>query len=185
MSHVEGHFQLPFPNRAAAGARIRPWSQRAVVLGVSAVVRHIRLTMKTATVRDLRNRFSRIAEWIEQGQQVEITRAGKVFARLVPAPPPKPHCFRMPDIMARLDQTFAGSSYEPADLARGLDASRGGPLGRACPEISFLYGIYQRATFGAKEFLTFDERHRRLATTCRARGQTMSPCCGGLQTRPC
>jgi antitoxin (DNA-binding transcriptional repressor) of toxin-antitoxin stability system len=81
--------------------------------------------MKTATVRDLRNRFPRIAEWIEQGQPVEITRAGKVFARLVPAPPPKPRRFQMPDIMVRLDQTFGQTSYEAADLARGLDASRG------------------------------------------------------------
>jgi antitoxin (DNA-binding transcriptional repressor) of toxin-antitoxin stability system len=38
--------------------------------------------MKTATVRDLRNRFPRIAAWIKQGQPVEITRAGKAFARL-------------------------------------------------------------------------------------------------------
>jgi antitoxin (DNA-binding transcriptional repressor) of toxin-antitoxin stability system len=81
--------------------------------------------MKTATVRDLRNRFPRIAAWIEQGQPVEITRAGKVFARLVPTPPAKPHGFKMPDIMARLNQTFGEVSYEAADLASGLKASRG------------------------------------------------------------
>ena len=81
--------------------------------------------MKTATVRDLRNKFPRIAAWIERGQAVEITRSGKVFARLVPAPPPKPRRFRMPDIMARLDQTFGPVCYDAADLAKGLDASRG------------------------------------------------------------
>jgi len=43
--------------------------------------------MKTATVRDLRNRFPRVAAWIKQGQSVEITKAGKAFARLVPARP--------------------------------------------------------------------------------------------------
>ena len=50
--------------------------------------------MKTATVRDLRNRFPRVAAWIEQGEPVEITKGGKVFARLVPAQPEKPRRFR-------------------------------------------------------------------------------------------
>jgi antitoxin (DNA-binding transcriptional repressor) of toxin-antitoxin stability system len=81
--------------------------------------------MKTATVRDLRNRFPRIAGWIEEGNQVEITRGGKVFARLVPVPPQKPRRFKMPDIMARLNQTFGKTSYDSADLAAGLAASRG------------------------------------------------------------
>jgi prevent-host-death family protein len=83
--------------------------------------------MKTATVRDLRNRFPRIAAWVEQGQPVEITRAGKVFARLVPAPPRKPRRFKMPDIMARLDQTFGQVCYDAGDTASGLAASRGDP----------------------------------------------------------
>jgi antitoxin (DNA-binding transcriptional repressor) of toxin-antitoxin stability system len=81
--------------------------------------------MKTATVRDLRNRFPLVAAWIEQGQHVEITRAGKVFARLVPAPPSKPRRFKMPDIMARLNVTFGPVCYDAADTARGLGASRG------------------------------------------------------------
>src|SRR5882724_615439 len=49
-------------------------------LDIPGRVRHVCLTMKTATVRDLRKRFPRIAAWIEQGQPVEITRGGKVFA---------------------------------------------------------------------------------------------------------
>lgn len=81
--------------------------------------------MKTATVRDLRNGFRRIAAWIEEGQPVEITRAGRVFARLVPAPPLKPRRFKMPDIKARLNQTFGSTCYDAADVARGLAASRG------------------------------------------------------------
>jgi antitoxin (DNA-binding transcriptional repressor) of toxin-antitoxin stability system len=81
--------------------------------------------MKTATVRDLRNRFPRVATWIEQGQQVQITRGGKAFARLVPLSPPKPRQFRMPDIMARLNQTFDQTSYDSANVAAGLEASRG------------------------------------------------------------
>ena len=83
------------------------------------------LTMKTATVSDLRNRFPQIAAWIKQGQQVEITKAGKVFARLVPARTPKPGCCKMPDIMVRLNRTFGETCYDGEDLAAGLDSSRG------------------------------------------------------------
>ena len=43
--------------------------------------------MKTATVQDLRKRFQQLAQWIEAGEQVEITRYGKPFAYLVPASP--------------------------------------------------------------------------------------------------
>ncbi len=81
--------------------------------------------MKTATVRDLRNRFPRVAAWIEEGQPVEITRGGKAFARLVPAPPVPRRRFRMPDIMGRLERRFGDSAYDSAELARGLEASRG------------------------------------------------------------
>jgi antitoxin (DNA-binding transcriptional repressor) of toxin-antitoxin stability system len=73
----------------------------------------------------LRNRFPRIAAWIEQGQPVEITRAGKVIARLVPAPPQARRRFKMPNIRARLDQTFGPTCYDSADVAAGLAASRG------------------------------------------------------------
>jgi prevent-host-death family protein len=86
---------------------------------------HICLTMKTATVRDLRNRFARVASWIAEGEPVEITKSGKPFARLLPAEPQKPRRFKMPDIMARLNQDFGDSSYDAKDVARGLAASRG------------------------------------------------------------
>lgn len=81
--------------------------------------------MKTATVRDLRNHFPRVAAWISEGESVEITRAGKIIARLVPAGPPKTRKFKMPDIIARLDETFGEVCYDSGDIARGLDQSRG------------------------------------------------------------
>jgi antitoxin (DNA-binding transcriptional repressor) of toxin-antitoxin stability system len=40
--------------------------------------------MKRATVADLRNRFRRVSAWIENGENVEIIRRGKPFARLQP-----------------------------------------------------------------------------------------------------
>ena len=81
--------------------------------------------MKTATIRDLRNRFPRVAAWIAEGEPVEITKSGKPFARILPAMPEKPRRFKMPDIMSRLNQDFGETKYDAADLARGIAASRG------------------------------------------------------------
>jgi antitoxin (DNA-binding transcriptional repressor) of toxin-antitoxin stability system len=81
--------------------------------------------MKTATVRDLRNHFPRVAAWIEEGESVEITRSGKVIARLTPATCRTPRKFKMPDVMARLQQAFGDSCYDSPDIARGIELSRG------------------------------------------------------------
>lgn len=40
--------------------------------------------MKTATVRDLRNRYTSLLKWIGAGEEIVITQRGKVIARLVP-----------------------------------------------------------------------------------------------------
>jgi len=88
-------------------------------------VRHISLTMRQATVRDLRNRFPVVAAWIQQGESVEITKAGKTFARLVPVMPEKPRRFKMPNIRERLNRTFGDTCYDAEDVAVGLAASRG------------------------------------------------------------
>jgi len=62
--------------------------------------------MKTATVRDLRYSFARIAKWLRTGESVEVTYRGKKLARLIPVggkpeAPPKP-----PDFEARLKRLF-------------------------------------------------------------------------------
>jgi len=65
--------------------------------------------MKTATVSDLRNSFARISRWLEAGETVEVTKRGRVFARLLPAGPVAPRKARRipkPDILARLRADF-------------------------------------------------------------------------------
>ena len=74
--------------------------------------------MKTATVRDLRNRFPRVASWLAEGEPVEITKSGKPFARLLPAVPEKPRRFKMPDIMARLTGILATVFSRPKKLPK-------------------------------------------------------------------
>ena len=56
--------------------------------------------MKTASVADLRNRFPSVFRGIEDGETVELTKRGRIVARLVPAPPAKPRKFKMPDFAA-------------------------------------------------------------------------------------
>jgi len=60
--------QAGFPRWPGAGGRLLDTPDR---------VRQSRLTMKTATVRDLRNHFPRVAAWIAEGQPVDITRAAR------------------------------------------------------------------------------------------------------------
>ncbi len=62
--------------------------------------------MKTASVRDLRNSFARVSRWIEAGETVEVTKRGRVFARIMPAEPPKTGRIAKPDILARLRADF-------------------------------------------------------------------------------
>ncbi|MCB1207686.1 MAG: type II toxin-antitoxin system Phd/YefM family antitoxin [Verrucomicrobiales bacterium] len=44
--------------------------------------------MKTATVRDLRNRYTSLLSWIGAGEEIVITQRGKVIARLIPEKDP-------------------------------------------------------------------------------------------------
>jgi prevent-host-death family protein len=41
--------------------------------------------MKTATVREVQHHLSKVLAWVEDGEEVRITRRNKLVARLVPA----------------------------------------------------------------------------------------------------
>ena len=81
------------------------------------MVIHTGITMKTATVRDLRNHFPRVAAWIAEGEPVEITRAGKLFARLVPPAPVQTPRLVKPDIMAQLKATWGDRIFSASEVA--------------------------------------------------------------------
>ena len=73
--------------------------------------------MKTATVRDLRNQFSRVAAWIAEGEPVEITKGGKLFARLVPPAPAKPHKLVKVDFEKQLRETWGDRVFSAKEVA--------------------------------------------------------------------
>lgn len=78
--------------------------------------------MKTATIRDLRNGFPRVARWIEEGECVEITRSGKPFARLAPVPQMAAASAPMPDFLGRLRERFPTETPAPDSV---VDHDRG------------------------------------------------------------
>ncbi len=45
-------------------------------------------TMKTASVRELRNHYSRLLRWLEAGEEIAISKRGRIVARLVPEKSP-------------------------------------------------------------------------------------------------
>ena len=73
--------------------------------------------MKTATVRDLRNQFPRVAAWIQNGEEVGITKAGKLFARLVPVAPAPARKLVKPDIMGQLKATWGDRVFSAKEVA--------------------------------------------------------------------
>jgi len=46
--------------------------------------------MKSTTVRELRNNYSKVLKWVAKGEEVEVTRRGKAVAKVVPIAPPCP-----------------------------------------------------------------------------------------------
>jgi prevent-host-death family protein len=42
--------------------------------------------MRTATVRDLRNHYTKLLDWLSAGEAIIITQRGKSVARLIPEP---------------------------------------------------------------------------------------------------
>jgi len=59
--------------------------------------------MKTASIRQVRHEFKMLLEWIDAGEQVEVSKRGKVVALLSPPRPVKaPRSRKRPDFAARL-----------------------------------------------------------------------------------
>lgn len=59
--------------------------------------------MKTATIRQVRHDFSTVLDWVGEGEQVEISKHGKVVALLSPPPAARPRrAPKRPDFAARL-----------------------------------------------------------------------------------
>jgi antitoxin (DNA-binding transcriptional repressor) of toxin-antitoxin stability system len=81
--------------------------------------------MKTATVRDLRTKFPVLARWIDEGEQIEITRRGRVIARLTPPGNPTPGKLVKPDMMKQLREIYGDYVMPEGEGEAILNYSRG------------------------------------------------------------
>lgn len=80
------------------------------------------ITMKTATVADLRNNFALLSKWIHDGEAVTITKRGNAFATLAPVRRKKsaPHV----DRLARVRRIFPKGPV-PGNIQQVIDYDRG------------------------------------------------------------
>ena len=81
--------------------------------------------MKTASIREVRHDFSRILEWVANGEEVAITKRHETVARLLPATRRKSVHVKMPDISARLQKVFGRKVISDKAMKAILDDSRG------------------------------------------------------------
>ena len=69
--------------------------------------------MKRATIRQVRHDFSTVLDWVGEGEQVEISKHGKIVALLSPPPAVKPpRAKKRPDFAARLKRIYGDKVLE-------------------------------------------------------------------------
>ena len=71
--------------------------------------------MKTATVRDLRNNFSKIEAWIAEGEEVRIEKRGQAIAYLN-AQPREEREFVLPDFRARRERIWGDRVFSAEEV---------------------------------------------------------------------
>ena len=82
--------------------------------------------MKTATIRQVRHDFSSVLHWVGEGEQVEISKHGKIVALLSPPPVAKvPRARKRPDLAARLKIRDGGRVIPARAVNDILDYNKG------------------------------------------------------------
>ena len=71
--------------------------------------------MKTATVRQLRHDFGSVLSWIEDGEQVSISKRGKIIALMSPPVVKRVRRKKRPDFIGRLKRIY-GDKILPGDV---------------------------------------------------------------------
>lgn len=79
--------------------------------------------MKTATIREVQHHFGKVLAWVENGEEVQITRRNKRVARLVPSEPDLPVAVKLPDFAARA-RAIWGATPQGGSLSKAILADR-------------------------------------------------------------
>jgi len=77
--------------------------------------------MKTATIRDLRYNFPQVEAWLSGGEEIELTKRGRVVGRIVPGAR-KVSKRRVPDFASRARKICGDREIDTAAL---LDHGKG------------------------------------------------------------
>ncbi len=67
---------------------------------------HMLWHMKTVTIRQVHNDFSRVLAWVAQGEEVTVLNRTRPVARICPPRPEAPAKVKMPDFAARAKALF-------------------------------------------------------------------------------
>ncbi len=82
--------------------------------------------MKTATIRLIHHDFGSVLNWVDEGEQVAVTRRGKIVALLTAPPmPARSRNRKRPDFAARLKLRDGARVIPAAVMADILDYDKG------------------------------------------------------------
>ena len=84
--------------------------------------------MKTATVRDLRNNFSKLEAWLNDGQEIQIEKRGKPVAVLSAVSKNGPKKRILPDWEARRKATWGDRVFSEEEVRAMREAEFEGSL---------------------------------------------------------
>ena len=82
--------------------------------------------MKTATVREVQHGLAGVLSEVQKGQEIAVTKRGKVIARIVPASRAKGR-LRWPNSGSRMKQLMSGATLTgatPSEIIRELRGER-------------------------------------------------------------
>lgn len=85
--------------------------------------------MKTATVRDLRNDFSKLEAWLLEGEDVRIEKRGRPVALLTPYREKAEARVRNPDFAARLKAIWGERVFSEEEVKAMREAELEGEEG--------------------------------------------------------
>jgi prevent-host-death family protein len=82
--------------------------------------------MKIATIRQVRHDFGTVLDWVSEGEQVQISKHGKIVALLSPPPATKSaRARKRPDLAARLKMRDGGHVIAAGAMNDILDYNKG------------------------------------------------------------
>lgn len=73
--------------------------------------------VKTVTVRELRNNFSKLETWLREGEQIRIKKRGQPIAVLTAISGRRDRVVRKPDFAARLKALWGERVFSEAEVA--------------------------------------------------------------------